>query len=203
MTFSLSTALRGVAIAEATRVARARTLWRGGDAHLLERKGPDVWIGRPRRWRLRASLRGRAILIWRVSSSDGCGRVADSVVMATTVQLSRRVPEVRKAIDILERVARPAIDAAAAAWWRDVQTVNGRVAAVRVNRERRLLARAASPPTPLYQPGLFDRRGDRLRRRQLLDAAEYESTAHARVAATAMWAAREPPRVELLLALIP
>ena len=69
--------LRTEAIAEAGRLARARTLLRDGDRRALMDLASDAaWIALTRR-----PTRRRAVLLWRAALEDQSGRIVESLVV--------------------------------------------------------------------------------------------------------------------------
>jgi superfamily II DNA or RNA helicase len=133
---------------ETDRVMAARR-WASADdeAQVGDVCGKGPWIGRLRS-KTRRQLRDRRTEIWRVAAEDAAGRAIES----TTIALAIRGDE---------RSVTSALADAAAGWRRAAQSVADRVTACRLAREQAIVAAAAEQATVLFQPGLFDRRGDR------------------------------------------
>ena len=149
--------LTQAAIAEAARIAGARTF-----ASAAERKSaaavPDApLIIRTHRWQTRTALAGRRLMLWRLIAEDGSGRRVGSLVVGLAVA--------RAADDSLVRLGIRANEAAAA-WRARVAEVQRAFADARLARQSALerVRRADGRPseTP-FQSGLFERRLDRAR----------------------------------------
>jgi superfamily II DNA or RNA helicase len=149
--------LQSDAHAEAGRIAIARTLAKRGDEQVLARlEGLGAAISRARHWRTRAELGGRTVMLWQVVAIEASGRVVGSTIVPVFVANGRRLDDE----DVLECVNR------AAGAWREraaighdafVSTRLARTQAVDIGRVVLDPARSAD----LFQPGLFERRGDR------------------------------------------
>jgi hypothetical protein len=138
--------------AEAGRIARARLFVAAGD-HLalaqLEGLGPCA--SRARHWRTRAALGGCALMLWQLVAEDGSGRAVASTLVAVAVDDRRRHDDE----ELLKSVDR------AAETWRERATVSRRgFISTRLTREQAIQT-AARPVSDLFQPGLFERRGER------------------------------------------
>jgi hypothetical protein len=156
--------LQSDAQAEAGRIAMTRTLEKRGDAQVLARlEGLGPSVSRARNWRTRANLGGRIVMLWQIVASDAAGRVVGSTIVPVIVGDGRRLDDQ----DVLERVNR------AANAWRERATIRHHAfTSTRLAREQAVDAGRVSPaatrsrPDParsgdLFQPGLFERRGDR------------------------------------------
>ncbi|PYR42747.1 MAG: hypothetical protein DMF93_04960 [Acidobacteria bacterium] len=201
--------LRAAAVAEAERIAAARSILRSGDEaarEWLSVRRP--WIASVRAGR-RSALRGRAVMIWQVAAEDSCGAVAAAAIVAAVVELadeeSPRTSRRTRAKDAVARIERcpptPIADL--------LQEKTDRiVAAARAFAEARLVrareVAACAPHRPddgRFQPGLFDGRAERARRIAVTAGAAREDAANARVAAAAAAADIRPARSALLLVL--
>jgi len=149
--------LQSDARAEAGRIAIARTLATKGDEQVLARlEGLGPAVSKARRWRTRAELDGRTVMLWQVVAIEPSGRVVGSTIVPIIVASGRRFDDE----EVLERVHR------AAGAWRDraaighhafISTRLARAQAVDAGRGPLDPAR----PADLFQPGLFEHRGDR------------------------------------------
>ena len=138
---------------EAHRLSAARALVRDGDESVLARlegMGPAGAIAR--HWQTRASLRGRALMVWRVTAEDGIGRVVGSTVVAVAVpQWFRHDDE-----EVVKCVNRAAED-----WRARASVAHGAFIDMRFDREQR--TSVGPVVAQVFQPGLFDRRDARAR----------------------------------------
>ena len=143
--------------AEAERIAMTRTLAKGGDDQVLARlEGLGPSVSRARRWQTRAELGGRTMMLWRIVAADASGRVVGSTIVAVTVADCHRLDDV----EVLERV-NLAADA-----WRERAAINHHAfISTRLAREQAVDAGRrpshASRSSAGFQPGLFERRGER------------------------------------------
>ncbi len=201
--------LKADAIAEVARLSRARVIAASGghgDGKRCDFNRP--LIARARRSNVRRALGGRLLMIWRVAYEDPCGRAVESRLVPMLVSVAARSGNVRRRAwirallrDIDEPLRRFANNAEPA-WRAAVLDVAQRVSAARAERERAVATRSARERR-LSQPGLFDRRSEKARRREDEADADAGRDAHARVDAaetTAQLTAREG---ELLLVLTP
>jgi hypothetical protein len=150
--------------AEAVRVAAARMLTRDGDEQLLARlesRGPCMM--RAGHARTRARLRGGSIMIWQVAAADASGRQTGSALIPIAGADANCVNE-----DELLRF----VDRAAGPWRKRFSDNHGRFINCLLQRERAIdvtrRLRHAARSRGGFQPGLFDRRGER---EHLLDVA--------------------------------
>lgn len=200
--------LRADAIAEAARVTRGRAVGKGGsdrDPEVLEFDGPLVAVAR--RSRLRRTLGGRWLLIWRVAFEDAAGRIVETslVPMLVPIRRGRAASRRRRWIRDVLLDFQPALQAIAddrvATWRAAVAEAHGRFASTRAAREGAIAAMSSREPHRLFQPGLFDRRGDRARRIEDAAAAEADLDARVRIEAVLNAGRLTPRRGELLLVL--
>ena len=165
--------LRAAAVAEAERIAAARSILRSGDEaarEWLSVRRP--WIASVRAGRRRSALRGRAVLIWQVAAEDSCGTVAAAAIVAAVVELvdeqSPRTSRRTRAKDAVARIERcpptPIADLLQEKTDRIVAAARA-FAEARLVRAREVAACAPSRPDDgRFQPGLFDGRAERARR---------------------------------------
>ena len=191
--------LQSDAEAEAGRIASARTLAKRGDEQVLARlEGAGAAISRARHWRTRLELAGRTVMLWQVVAIETSGRVVGSTIVPVVVANGRHLDDE----EVLERVNR------AAGAWREraaighdafISTRLARTRAVDVGRVPLDPARAAD----LFQPGLFERRGDRAHS-AAIDARDSTDRNHAnRMAAIERASAISFLPPQLLLVLTP
>jgi hypothetical protein len=198
----ISVDLRAEAAAEARRLTAARGWLRDGDQRaLLMLESGGAWIASARRARIRRALGGRVCLIWRVSFEDASGRGVESRLVPVLIE---------SAADARRIVADPASDALirtrieidSRVWRDETVRVADAFATARLSREREIQERPFPANAP-SQPGLFDRRADRLHQATAAAlAADRQATLERRHAAEGAAAiALRPAR--LLLVLVP
>jgi hypothetical protein len=200
--------LRTEAAAEARRLASARTFAVDGDeGTLAEMEADATWIAIARRNGIRRALGSRLLLIWRVAFEDAGGAIVESRLVSAIVSLSHAEcvhPQHKRIAAIvreLEPRVRPRIEAAAADWRQQVDSVIGSFTAARAARARALAIGIVPPGAEAFQPGLFDRRAERAR--ALAATAVDRDSSAARLAALATSNAISPRAAELLLVLVP
>ena len=154
--------------AEAGRIAMTRMLAKRGDEQALARlEGLGPAVSRARRWRTRAELGGRTVMVWQIVATDAVGRVVGSTLVPVIVADASRLDDE----EVLARVN------GAADTWRERAAISHHAfIGTRLIREQAVLAEAPearkqsdparSPLDParsaaLFQPGLFERRGER------------------------------------------
>jgi hypothetical protein len=202
--------LRGEAVNEARRLADARSHVRHADEDALaqlEADGP--WIMIARRTRLRRRLGRRALLLWRVVYEDASGRTAESRLTAIAIQL-RSSPPTRLTrgwtdafLRALDADVRARVEVETRAWRDEAAVAVQSLTATRLARERAIAASTRAATLDAFQPGLFDRRAERLR--TLRDGAieERDRDAAARLAALEQSAAMVQQPARLLLVIFP
>ena len=201
--------LRTAAIAEASRIAAARSLLRRGDEaarEWLSTRRP--WMAASRSGRRRSTLRGGSLLMWQVAAEDSCGSVVAASIVPMIVQFAAATEARSPRIVATELVSRlescppqPIADVLRERTARMVAVARA-FADARLVRERAAAARCSSlPPPTRFQPGLFDRRAERARRLVIAADTEDVGTAAARIAAAAGGAAVTAARPMLLLVL--
>jgi len=202
--------LKAGAIAEAARLSRSRAVANlsTGD----ERRARDFdrpRIARARAGDLRRALAGRHLLIWRVAYEDAGGRVVESCLVSMLVRTAARPGGVRHHAWIrnllrgVESPLRRVVDEAAPSWRTAVVDVHERFASVRTARELAIAAYSPRERLHMFQPGLFDRRGERGRQSEDTAADEADGRARARVDAAANAGHVTSRQGELLLVLTP
>jgi hypothetical protein len=185
--------LRVEARAEVDRLSRARALVRDGDVSALPQLEADTaWLALARSTHLRRAMRGGTLQLWRIAFDNGDERAVESTIVALRIERGTSIDSA----DVLQRVEQ------ASARWRDESThVLAQFRATRLERERAIvLSRQRS--VDAVQPGLFDRRADRVHAEQLAEhaAAREDDEARLRALERALGAAARPP--QLLLALV-
>jgi len=202
--------LRAEASSEAGRLADARSHTSDADDGALaqlEADGP--WIVIARRTRTRRRLGRRVLLLWRVAYEGASGRVAESRLTAIVLHLRTSPPRpvTRGWIEAILR----AIDADVRAQvemdirgWRDAATAAVHLfTATRLARERAIAASSRAAVVDAFQPGLFDRRAERLRQVHSRAVADGDRDAAARLAALEQSAAMALRPARLLLVAVP
>lgn len=184
--------LRVEACAEVERLSRARALVREDDMSALQQLEADTgWLALARSTRLREALRGDNLQLWRIAFENGDERVAESTLVALRIARNATTDPA----GLPQRVEHTS------AGWRDESTrMLAQFRAMRLERERAIAA-ARRGRAGAVQPGLFDRRADRLRAEQLAEHAASAEDDEARLSALerALTTNVRPP--QLLLAL--
>jgi len=202
--------LRTEADAEARRLTRVRALTKPGDddvAASLE-TGP-AWMASPSRSRTRVELRQRVVLVWRVAFEDPQGKTIQSRLVAVAIETATpaRRQITRRTLEQIVRCAAPAvqsiIDRDTAAWRSDAERAARAFATARTERRRAIAERASRTPAAEFQPGLFDRRAERVRDFLLGRHVVAESIAGDQLAASLASEAITLRQPQLLLVLVP
>ena len=200
--------LRVEAAAEAVRLEAARRLLppEAVEPPWLESAGP--WLARPRARRARSALGSRLLAILRLACEDGCGRRVDSTLVPLTIELPRGTRGLGRAD--AEAVWRQAADraaqaasAATAAWRAEAVRIATAFARMRLARERAIADDTAGLADRAFQPGLFDRRAERVRSAVEAESADEAAEAATRVETLEQTAAVRLTAPELLLLLAP
>ena len=150
---------------EAARLTFARALCRAGCGVSNPRDGVVLAV-RARGSRTRRRL-GRGILVvYRVDAEDGCARTVESRLIPVIVRVAAIESMDDRSIDrllndIAERV-HCAIDGSGAEWIAAIESTHTDFIRTRVRRERAIAAASARGTRTAVQPGLFDRRVERL-----------------------------------------
>ena len=189
--------LTAAAHEEARRLTGARALI--GASRPFVADGPLVGIAR--RHRLRTALRRRILLVYRCAYEDATGRLVHSRLVAMTMAIRRRGPDVCRARwsdpSLLAR-----IDDECRGWRDTAQQVTRAFSLARQSRERAIAANHTAGRLS-FQPGLFDRRAHRAHAAHEQDAADLAAQVAARLAAVEAAGTLTLRAPELLLVLIP
>jgi hypothetical protein len=184
--------LRLEARAEVERLRWARAVVRDGDASTLPQLEADAgWVALARSTHLRRTVGGADLQLWRIALENGSKHAVESTIVALRIA---RGTSARSA-DLAERVAQ------ASDRWRDDSTrLLARFSATRLDRER-AIASARRSRVDAVQPGLFDRRADRLHAQQLAERTASSEDDEARLTALerALRATVRPPQMLLSL----
>jgi len=210
MTMLRTIDVRAAAALEAARIAAARAIARPDDRPARDwLAGRRPWIARSRSGRRRSSLRGGAVLIWRVAVEDSCGRVAAVSLVAMRVvprAWAARRPRAIAATLFAQLRSHPPESMASVLRQRTEEIVaEARAFAnARLSRERAVAARCVSRRTEAadFQPGLFDRRAERAWLAAVAENSQRGDAAAARVASAAAAADLVGAQPELLLVLL-
>ena len=200
--------LRAEASSEASRVADARTHTRDEDDDALaqlEADGP--WIVIARRTRMRR-LGRRVLLLWRVAYEDASGRVAESCLTAIAIQLRASPTRLTRAwigavLRAIDSDVRAQVEADTRGWRDAASSTVQSFSATRLARERAIAAPTRATALDAFQPGLFDRRAERLRQLHAGAVADDDRDATARLAALERSSAIVPQPARLLLVVVP
>jgi hypothetical protein len=202
--------LRAEAESEAIRLAEARSRVRDQDEDALARLEADgPWIVIARRAALRRRLGRRVLMLWRVGYEDATGRTAESRLSAIAIQLRTSPPAARTRdwIDGFLRFVyaevRAQVEADVRGWHDAVATTNQSFSATRLARERAIAASRRATDLEAFQPGLFDRRAERVRLVRAGAVADGDRDANARLAGLERAAAVVQQPARLLLVVVP
>jgi hypothetical protein len=202
--------LRAEAETEAIRLADARSSTREGDDDALARLEADgPWIMIARRTGLRRRLGRRVLLLWRVAYVDASGRTAESRLSAIAIHLRGSLPKplTRAWIDgflgAVDADARAQVESEVDGWRDAAAATMQSFGAMRLARERAMAARTRATALDAFQPGLFDRRVERLRQVHAGAIEEVDREATVRPAALERSAAIVQQPARLLLAVVP
>ena len=200
--------LKAEAVAEASRLKRARALLRTGDEESLVRLDADgTWIAWARRPRLRRALSGRMCLVWRVVFEESSGRLVDSTLVPLLVDLrgspSRRsLVWIQSFLQHADDFMRARVEKEREAWRIEVTRLANARSSMRAQRERDIVGRADRVQCS-SQPGLFDRRADRAHEARASAAVEAERSAASRLQAILDTVQITPQPARLVLVLLP
>jgi hypothetical protein len=202
--------LRAEAETEAVRLADARSRTRDDDDDALARleaEGP--WIMIARRTILRRRLGRRVLLLWHVAYEDASSRTVESHLAAIAIHLRASSPKPLTPawIDGFLRAFGDDVRAQVEAdvrGWRDAAAATVQsFSATRLARERAIAARTRATALDAFQPGLFDRRAERLRQVHAGAVSDDDRDATARLAALERSSAIVPQPARLLLVVVP
>ena len=220
--------LRTEAEAEARRVGSARALIQSGDEEaLVQLEGEAAWIAFPRRPVVRQALAGRICLVWRVALEDRSGRLVEARLVPVLADVGRVLPpphgfgetavafgeggwdpapnrgnHIRSLLRDAEDVIRAQVEAACDEWAESATQAARAFAEARRAREE-AIARLPQRRHAPSQPGLFDRRTERVQQAQAAIDAEADEAAldRGRSIGERVAIVRQPAR--LLLVLVP
>jgi len=190
---------------EARRLTGARALTRERDEEARP-EGDGPWVTISRRRETRQHLGGHALLVWRVSCHDECGWLVESRIVPVTMPMSgaRRTWRERRGVGLrlreLDAIVRPLVERAVDDWRRALETHVRAFASTRLRREE---AMAGDVTADAFQPGLFDRRADRLHDADRAAVTDADRSHAARLAALARVTTLTSPTAQLLLVLVP
>ena len=198
------------AIAEATRLTRARALTRSGDdeaAAWLD--GGTPWMTAARSCKVRRAIGRRVVMLWRVAFENADGAIVESQLVAIALELAatgRNRAGRRRLANIVARIE-PAIETRITAltfdWQRRAQDAARAFAAAQTARRRAIAAQLAQAPARQFQPGLFDRRAERAHAHVAARNADATTAMTQHLTATLSAEAITLRRPQLLLVLAP
>ncbi len=171
--------LRGEACSEVARLVSSRTLC--SDAATRARAALDTsgpWLARARLRRTRLQLGHRAIALFRIDHEDGLGRFFDWTLVPVSLAFTARKPPGPEQWRSWWQTVGPDLRLAAEDAARQSCALEGdpgkALLSVRLARERRMAQGITGVVRPALQPGLFDRRTERIHLAE--DAAAREFT---------------------------
>jgi hypothetical protein len=201
--------LRSEAAAEVRRLTASRTLAGDADQRALgQLEGDGPWMASARRRHRRRFLK-QMVLIWRVAYEDASGSLVESCLVPVVIELSavpvrsRRRAWATALVRDVDAEIRARIEAASTTWRQAVDGSLRSFVATRIARERAIAARAMETGNRAFQPGLFDRRVERMRGLHAAAVADADKAAADRLAGIEQRAAAAPGSPRLLLALLP
>ena len=202
--------LRAEAVDEARRLstARAYAYASGGAAHAPQPSQSGALVTRARHRGTRRCLAGRMLFIFRLSCSDGTGRIVAAHLIgvlcapAASARDRRARDRVRDTIGAAVIAAETDVRRASEKWIEDAARLVSAFADARRRREHAIAERSrAAMPRP-FQGGLFDRRAQRARMADAAVAAARENEERARLQMLEQSTAVQSG-VELVLVLTP
>jgi hypothetical protein len=141
-----------------------------------------------------------------VSWENRAGVIVESRLVAVTIGGVPRQPTraaMRQTVRVLAGGLRSTIEALSRDWRESSESTIRSLAATRLARERAILDRVSRKPPASFQPGLFDRRGERAARLAALQAADSTQQVVERIAQVERAAEIVPRAPTLLLAVLP
>jgi hypothetical protein len=168
--------------------------------------GDGPWVTASRRRTTRQQMGGRALLVWRVSCDDECGRPVESRIVPVTVPLTgargtwRGSAQIGQRLHELDATVRPSVEQAVDDWRQSVEANVRAFVSTRLGREE---AMAGHSMPHAFQPGLFDRRADRLHDADRAAVADADRGRAGHLAALARATTLTSPPAQLLLVLVP
>jgi hypothetical protein len=197
--------LRAEAAGEVEWLQSARAVWPAPDRHTdLLQSGDRPLIMRSRT-RLRRLIGTGGLLIFRAAWEDELGRLVDWSIVAVVM---RRLPhhttraQLTATVRELTRVLRDRVDSETREWRRLSESHLRAVVGIRLTRERAIAAENNSYRTA-FQPGLFDRRAERVAREWAQTRADANQQLHERIALVERIGNISPRSPDLLLAILP
>lgn len=185
--------LRVEAQAEVERLVRVRAFLREGDASTLQQLESDAtWIAIARSTRLRQTMRGADLQLWRVALENGEQRLVESAIVA--VRIERGVSVDSADLSLL-------VERSTDSWRGESIRIGGQFGATRLARERAIVA-ARPDRVDAVQPGLFDRRAHRLHADRAAEQMASREEDQARLAALERTLSATVGRPRLLLAMV-
>ena len=124
-----------------------------------------VWLSFAKRPNTRIALGRRMLLLMRAACEDGCGRAVESALVALMIawpycRADRRILP-KDFLALVEPAATERAERALTFWREHATNLAQRFLATRIARER-AIGRFVSTTPRMFQPGLFDRRAERL-----------------------------------------
>jgi hypothetical protein len=201
---------RAVAICEAARLQQARAIV---SRSRREPESPFVssWTHAPllvrsARAGLQEILAAKSLLVWRLSWDDEAGRAIESHLMAVVIEGVPRPATPSAARHRVQEMAdhlAPTIEILGAKWREASAAAIRAFVDARLARERAILLQIGDTPAERFQPGLFDRRADRLQRLVRQEAADLTRQLSARLAFVERMSTAHARPPSLLLAVVP
>lgn len=183
---------------EVKRLSCARALV--ADSSSLQPDGQLIGIAR--RNGLRRALGGRVLQLWRLAYEDARGRLVESTLVAVTIALSGDRINVR-CVDWSNSSLPSVVTDQCHAWRESARHTLDQFTSTRMARERAIAAAAHATTPYTFQPGLFDRRADRMHTARAQAAADLAAQFAARMNAVAFAGTTSLRSPELLLVLVP
>jgi len=201
---------RAAAVSEATRLEQARAIL-SRIRRDPESMGALSWthaplVVRSARAGLQAILAAKSLLVWRLSWDDGAGRAMESHLMAVVVEgvpKPATLSAARHRVQELAEHLAPTIEGLSVKWREASAGAIRAFVDARLARERAILLQIGDAPDERFQPGLFDRRADRLQRLVRQEAADLTRQLSARLAFVERVSAAHARPPALLLAALP
>jgi len=192
---------------EARRLAWARALTSERDEDALGTlEGDRPWAARARGWRTRRALGARVALIYRIAFEDASGATVESRLIGIAIDLAdaRRRCLRRRAIERFLLQVEPRIQseiAVATASWRHLAEESVRSFTSSRTARRQAIVAQTDDRRREYQPGLFDRRAERVREQAADESAGSDTAVAHQLAAMNFSGAitQRPPRLLLVL----
>jgi superfamily II DNA or RNA helicase len=201
---------RAAAIYEATRLEQARAIvsriGRDPEFPVVSSWTHAPLVVRSSRAGFQAILATKSLLVWRLSWDDGAGRAMESHLLAVVVEGVPRPATpfaARRRVQELAEHLAPTIEGLSVKWREASAAAIRAFVDARLARERAILLQIGDTPDERFQPGLFDRRADRLHRLLRDEAADLTRRLSARLAFVERMSAAHARPPSLLLAVLP